>query len=117
MKWGKNELFARWFAQNHDTTFSPNYLTGRHPPTTLSPQAGYIRNQPRSLFGQKKAALFSNFNHRHFARTDILYNFVGPTNGAAPTASPSPNKGFDSKWRTDGTLILPTDKKTKIISA
>ena len=26
----------------------------------------------------KKAALFSNFNHRHFVRTEILYNFVGP---------------------------------------
>ena len=78
MKWVKNELRARWFAQNHDTTFSPNYLIGRHPPTTLSPQAGYIRNLPRGLFGQKKAALFSNFNHRHFVRTEILYNFVGP---------------------------------------
>ena len=26
----------------------------------------------------KKAALFSNFNHRHFVRTEIIYNFVGP---------------------------------------
>lgn len=65
----------------------------------------------------RKKSHFSNFNHHHFARTDILYNFVGPTDGAAPTASPSPNKGFDRKWRTDGALTHPTDRKTKIISA
>ena len=74
MKWGKNELRARWFAQNHDTTFSPNYLTGRHPPTTLSPQAGYIRNLPRGLFGQKKDHPTSGVknNAREYLRSDAV---------------------------------------------
>ena len=78
MKWGKNALFVRWFAQNHDTTFSPNYLTGRHLPITEPAQSCYTRSLPRGLLGHKKSTLFSNFNPHHFVRTDILYNFVGP---------------------------------------
>lgn len=54
MKWGKNALFVRWFAQNHDTTFSPNYLTGRHLPITEPPKADYGKCQPLVLFGNKK---------------------------------------------------------------
>ena len=65
------------------------YPTIKHlltkPQTYRVPSANYpvassrLYPEPASGFvWSKKAALFSNFNHRHFVRTEILYNFVGP---------------------------------------
>ncbi|MDY5088689.1 MAG: hypothetical protein SPE63_03470, partial [Prevotella sp.] len=65
------------------------YPTIKHlltkPQTDRAPSANYpvassrLYPEPASGFvWSKKAALFSNFNHRHFVRTEILYNFVGP---------------------------------------